>query len=159
MSDAYAAGLEAALARIRVLEDQLAIRETLARYTHAVDHLGGFEEVFTGDCVLELVDTNGRVWHRETGIDEVRKYMADRHGDDARAEFAEMHVVTSLVATELVGDTARCESYFVAYRDYGNGPAVSSFGRYFDVLSKRDGRWLIQNRRGVMGSTHVDDRE
>jgi hypothetical protein len=159
MSDARDGSLEEALARIRALEDQLAIRETLARYTHAVDHLGSFGDVFTDDCVLELVDEGGRIWHRETGLDEVRDYMTARHGDDARSEFAEMHVVTSLVTTELLGDTARCESYFVAYRDHGGGPAVSSFGRYFDVLSKRDGRWLIQNRRGVMGSTHVDERE
>jgi len=70
------------------------------------------------------------------------------------------HHITNMLI-EVAGDTARGESYFLAYHpaavpdgDGQEGLALAG-GRYLDVFERRDGRWAITDRRVVIDFTRA----
>jgi 3-phenylpropionate/cinnamic acid dioxygenase small subunit len=124
------------------LEARERIRETIARYAHAVDG-GRFDELvelFAPDGVLEV---EGEPGHR--GRDAIRAVVTGTGRDLAAGTGAPRirhHVSNVLI--ELEGtDEARARCYFVALTDRG----VDHWGRYRDDLVRVGGAWRFSYRR------------
>jgi hypothetical protein len=150
LPDQQSAAIERLEQRVQALEDELAITRAFHRYSHAVDHGGDFSQVFTEDAVFDVTTAQGAPVHKESGLDEILQYMA-RRGPDPAAQAYEKHVaLSSLITTD--GDEAQAESYWVALKDEGEGPFIFLYGRYHDSLVKRDGTWLLRERRAECDS-------
>jgi hypothetical protein len=150
------AALSALTARVQELEDERAVRATLQRYCHAIDH--GDEAVwvdlFVPDARVETHESQavgtppappllGHHWLAR---------VAARH---TRApEKWHQHVVANLMIT-IHGDTARVESYFFLLMDEAGEREIAVFGRYHDQLVRcADGRWRFQERIIHVDSTN-----
>jgi ketosteroid isomerase-like protein len=126
-------------ARLRRLEDEREILDTLYQYGHSIDY-GWREEwldCWTEDAVLR--------WPHATyaGRAEIgRAFDGHSHAPDAYHKhfLAEPRI-------RLSGDRATVDSYFTRINDSPQGPVVRSFGRYRDVVVRcADGRWRIKER-------------
>jgi hypothetical protein len=82
------------------------------------------------------------------GADGLRRFLRNRR-DGAGKHHCGVPLVTVLAADHYVVET----DYF-GFRRGAEGIVVGGTGRYRDVLRKRDGRWLIAERRitGVLQS-------
>lgn len=135
-------------ARLRRLEDEAAIRETLHAYGAALDY-GDREQFlgcFTRDAeyvvTMRLTPDGGMTFR---GHDELGAYF-DGHTHAPGAWHK--HVTTNIRAT-VDGDTATADSYFLRV-DAGADPApatVLASGRYRDTLVRDGGTWRIRSRR------------
>jgi ketosteroid isomerase-like protein len=126
---------------------ELEIREVLARYCRAVDRgdRDGIAAVYHPDAH----DDHGPF----TGSPaDFADYIVAKF--DACPHVGQHHVTNVLV--ELDGDAARVESYFLALNpqapEKGGGHDLVG-GRYLDRFERRDGRWLIADRRVVLDVT------
>lgn len=126
--------------RLRRLEDEKAILDTLYAYGHHLD--AGLEDAWI-DCWTEdaVLDWPGRAFMR--GHAELRAGF--RNHSHAPAMYHK-HVVMSPMVT-LDGDRATVLSMFARLDRYADGPGIRAFGRYRDKLVRcADGRWRIQER-------------
>ena len=126
--------------RLRQLEDQQAILETLYGYGHCLDY--GLEDAwidcFTDDAVL---DWPGRALMR--GHAELRSGF--RTHTHAPAVYHKHIVIDPRVAIK--GDAATVHSMFARLDRYPDGPHIRAFGRYRDNLVRcADGRWRLRER-------------
>ena len=126
--------------RLRRLEDEKAILETLYAYGHHLDY--GLEDAWI-DCWTEdaVLDLPGRAFMR--GHAELRAgFRAHSHAPSMYHK----HVVIAPMVT-LNGDTATVSSMFARLDRYPEGPGIRAFGRYRDRLVRcPDGRWRIRER-------------
>jgi hypothetical protein len=127
--------------RLRVLEDQQAIRDVLSRYARGVDR-----------CDLDLLKS---AYHRD-GYDDHGFFKGNAW------EFADFLLATraadldfsshaiSNVSIELRGDEADVESYHLAFQRRAGQDEIQLFaGRYLDLFQRRDGAWAIFRRTVV----------
>jgi len=118
------------------------IRETLARYVHLVDR-GRLDEatsLFAEDAMLEIGDGGAA-----TGRAAIRALFArtgERLAAGGRRPFIRHHLSSIAVSVEGL-ETATAESYFLALGERG----LDHWGRYRDRLVRREGCWLIAERR------------
>jgi hypothetical protein len=138
-------GLDQAVTRLQVLEDERGVRATLYRYGHALDY--GAEADWV-DCFAAAAHYEVR----EPGAGRVRTY----DGQDELAAFAAAHtraperfhkhvVVDPVIAVD--GDRATSVSYFMRLDDVDGERVVYAFGRYRDELVRgADGRWRFAVR-------------
>jgi 3-phenylpropionate/cinnamic acid dioxygenase small subunit len=140
---------DAALAaRLRRLEDDAAIKETLYAYGSALDYgdRAQFLGCFTADAeyvvTMRLTPEGGMVFR---GHDELGAYFdGHTHAPDAWHK----HVTTNIAAS-IDGDTAEVTSYFLrvdAGADAAPGTVLAA-GRYVDVVVRDEGSWRIRSRR------------
>lgn len=126
--------------RLRQLEDQQAILQTLYGYGHGLDY--GLEDAWI-DCFTEdaVLDWPGRALMR--GHAELRVgFRAHTH---APAVYHKHVVVEPMVTID--GDTATVHSMFARLDRYPDGPGIRAFGRYRDRLVRgADGRWRFCER-------------
>lgn len=126
--------------RLRRLEDEKAILDTLYAYGHHLDE--GLEDAWI-DCWTEdaVLDWPGRAFMR--GHAELRAgFRAHSHAP----EMYHKHLVIAPRIT-LHGDTATAISMFARLDRYPDGPGIRAFGRYRDQLIRcADGRWRIRER-------------
>lgn len=126
--------------RIRLLEDERAILQTLYTYGHSIDY--GFEDEFL-DCWTEdaVLYWPTKEMH---GHDELREaFRAHTH---APSTYHKHVMVEPRIRIE--GDRATVESMFARLDPYPEGPQIFSFGRYVDILMRcSDGRWRFIERR------------
>jgi ketosteroid isomerase-like protein len=118
------------------------IRDTIARYAHAVDG-GRFDELvdlFTPDGVLEV---QAEPPHR--GREAIRAFVAGAGRDLAASTGVPRirHHVASVVIDIEDADHARARSYFLAVTDRG----PDHWGRYRDELVRAGDRWRFALRR------------
>lgn len=138
--------------RLRALEDEKAILETLHRYSHTIDYgpSQAWAEVFTEDGVFDVYNVDGRKVHKENGRKELARYLATKR---LPPDAYDKHLVCSPVI-QIKGAVAKAESYVVALRERdpaSGGARVSTWGRYHDTFVRQpDGRWLIQERLAEM---------
>jgi hypothetical protein len=139
-------------ARLKTLEDERSIIQTLYRYGHSLDY--GDEEAYV-DCFTD------------DGVFEVRRRVADVTqrvvGRNARRVFVAQHsrapegwhkhmVVQPLINVD--GDLASCVSYALVLVDHEDRPLVRDFARYKDRLRRcEDGKWRIEERIAESEST------
>lgn len=136
--------------RLRALEDERQIRETLHRYSHTIDYgpPEAWAGVFTEDGVFDVYRVTGQKTHRECGREELARYLSTKRLPPL---LHDKHLVCSPVI-RIDGDTAKVESYVVLLREMEVGGArVASWGRYHDTLVRQpDGTWLIKERLAEM---------
>jgi uncharacterized protein (TIGR02246 family) len=135
----------------QALLDKVAIADLLTRY---YEGLGGgnpaaFNEFYTEDAVF---DVNGIV---ATGKEEIEALYGDV-GDDADSPAAggTFHMVISNPVIDVEGDSATAKVYWtgIMNADLQGPPTLVEQGREYDLLEKRDGRWLISKRVVVADS-------
>ena len=132
--------------RIRAIEDERSILQTLYRYAHAIDYGDdeGYVNCFTSDGVFEvrsrLAEPSSK---RIEGSAELRAFIA-RH---SRAPDAwHKHMVWQPLI-DVVGDEATCTSYGLALVEHEGTPVIKVFGRYRDELVRGDdGSWRFRLR-------------
>ena len=120
-------------------DDQLAIRQLVARYSHAMDSGDGaaLAGTFVDDGVF---DAGGLVLEARNALEE----FARGFPDSVRAP---RHVVSNLVI-EGDGDRATGQAYVQLYALVGDPPRqeVTHSGKYADTLVKVDGIWRFVTR-------------
>jgi len=130
------------------LQDRAAIQNLIVRYTIALDTLDAdaYEGVFAQDAQFTFGGNtyNGRAEIRKivTGLQE--RAAARPAGDPAPKMY---HAITNTFI-ELINDhEAQHRSYWQTITGPSSGPfSVGAMGIYEDLLVKRNGEWLIQNR-------------
>ncbi|HEV3264893.1 MAG TPA: nuclear transport factor 2 family protein [Acidimicrobiales bacterium] len=121
------------------VEDQLAIQQLAARYSHAIDSGDGrgYADTFVADGVLDAgalqVEGNAAL-----------EQFADQFSNSVRAP---RHVATNLVI-DGAGDQATMKAYVQLFAMIGEPPRhqVTASGTYVDTLSKADGTWRFIRR-------------
>ena len=135
--------------RLRLLEDERAIVDTLYAYGHAIDY--GLRDEWL-DCWTETAVLH---WPHEsyTGREEIARAF---DGHSHAPERYHKHVLVE-PRIRVDGDRATAESYFTRFDATVDGPLVRSFGRYRDLLVRcDDGRWRFQERRAERESLIPD---
>lgn len=121
------------------VEDELAIRQLIARYNHAIDSGDGpaYAAAFTDDGVLDVGD------FVVTGRDALYAF-AESFAVTVRAP---RHIASNLVI-EGDGDRAELRAYVQLYSLDGTPPRqeVRASGIYTDTLVKEDGGWRFVRR-------------
>jgi len=124
-------------------DDRLAIVDLLARYCRCID-FKRWDEItsfFTPDCVVDF----GKVMGMHEGHEGVRR-MAEMIGGTGLM----MRHYSTNVMIEGDGEHVDVTSYVLAFTGTAAGSLMPTTGRYEDALVKRDGRWLIRRRRGII---------
>jgi SnoaL-like domain len=134
--------LEELRARLEVLESKQAIIELMARYCRGVDR---------GD--VELLKS---VYHPDAIDDHATTFSGNAH---ELADFVipllarsypHRYAITNTLI-DLDGDRAFCESQYTSSHrvavDRTNVFDIEAYGRYFDVVERRNGEWKIFHRR------------
>ncbi|MCU1352156.1 MAG: hypothetical protein JWM05_1365 [Acidimicrobiales bacterium] len=129
----------------RELEIREAVRDTLARATHAGDRGRAAElaACFTGDGVLDVGAHGGR-WVGRAEIEAQISATVERiaaAGDSAGSGPVHHHV-SSTVIDVATSQEATASSYFVVLTAVG----VDHWGRYRDRLRPEADRWLLSER-------------
>jgi ketosteroid isomerase-like protein len=134
--------LDAALARIAVLEAQHEVVQTLNQYVHAVDY-GDMDALL--DCYVPDADhlTNLPMGNLK-GHQEILSVYRLR---PTAPEKFEKHLVVEPMIEVLNADEATADSYYLLVQDRPTGPFVSHYGRYRDRFVRcDDGRWRFKVR-------------
>ena len=136
---------------VQRLFDKAEIDNLLVRYTHALDTLDPdkYASVFTEDAVFEQGQDNAR--HGRAEIRSIITGLLDSRAEREQAGTATptlMHHVMTNATLEFVSDTeAHHYAYWMTILGGEDGYRVASMGHYEDVIVKKDGHWLIQNRK------------
>ena len=126
--------------RLRKLEDERAIHDTLNAYGHHLDY--GREDAWI-DCWTPdaILDWPGRAL--------MQGHAALRQGFRKHTHAPAVwhkHIVIDPVIT-IDGDAATVLSMFARLDRYPGGPRIRAFGRYRDTLVRcADGRWRLRTR-------------
>ena len=132
-------GKPAITAALQALLDREAIHDVLLRYARGVDRkdLDLVASCFTPDAAYEGA----------LGTDTVATALASLRDAMARYEGTLHFIGNQLI--ELSGDSARSETYAIAYHRLSIDGAASLFTvgvRYLDDLARHAERWLIHRR-------------
>ena len=134
--------------RIRLLEEDLAVRDLLARYTYCYDgdDVDGLMTVFHDDCVL--VNPRGTYIGKEA-IRRNYEYLISRR------KFV-FHYAPN-VAVRLFDDCQQAwmTAYLYAIGVSHGGQLYGTGGTYADHLVKVDGEWKTTERRITSNFRHV----
>lgn len=74
-----------------------------------------------------------------------------------RERFTALQHVLGQTYTELHGETAYTETYFVQHSLRPDGVAYASPGRYIDRLERRDGEWRVAERKTMMSFFYASE--
>ena len=131
-------------------EDRMAVEDVMARYVWAVDSLDpdGYAAVFTEDAII---DANGNI---SKGREEIRKIVTSliqRHDDNKTKGLPTSnlyHVISNVRITFPKPGEALHRSYWqTVVRDKDGKMTAAAMGRSEDRLIKRNGKWLIKERK------------
>lgn len=145
---------EETLAALTELQDRVAIEDLLVKY---YGYLGTgefnstekkiFNEFFTEDAMLDI---NGIILN---GLEEINGIYNRGGGDqgDLTEKVETFHVDymhLDNLQIEIDGDTAVAKMFWtgVFSNDLNAPPQFEEMGREYDLLVKKDGKWLIQKR-------------
>lgn len=135
------------------VEDQLNVRQLLARYPHLMDtrDLEGYVDAFAPDGVIEMetgiVDGISR-FRQVRGHSEIRAMMEGLFSRGPGSPSRLRHVVGEPVI-EPSTEGCKAHSYCVIYRVDSDSSSVASVGEYTDDCVKLDGRWVFARRQMV----------
>lgn len=137
---------------VRELADRQAITDLIYCYCRSMDRIDvelGYSiwhDDATADYGAEVYQGSGRGF-----ID----FVSEQH----RGTITHVHQVTNILI-DLDGDRAGSESYVVSDLRAGRGDQVkhiTTWGRYIDQLSKRNGRWGIDKRIAIRDFSEMRD--
>lgn len=125
--------------RLRILEEELALRDLLNRYTYFYDgnDLDGVMTVFADDCTL--VNPRGTY----IGADAIRANYA--HLISTRK--LSFHNATNVLIRIHDNGEAFMSAFYTAVGIYRSGSLAMTGGTYADRLKKVNGEWKIAERR------------
>ena len=126
-------------ARLQRLEDELAVRDLLVRYTYFYDgkDLDGTMSVFDDEC--KLVNPRGSYF----GKDAIRANY--KHLISTR-KFS-FHAASNVAVRFLDNGDAVMTAFYNSIGIYPSGSIAMVGGTYADKLSKKSGEWKIIERR------------
>lgn len=141
--------MDALSERLRVLEDERAILQTLHQYGHSMDYGpdADFIDCFTEDGVWDVqMRKTPASGFKCRGHAEIEASLATQTSVRAPALYAKHLVIEPLIA--VTGDEASVQSYFLRVEPQDSGPSqIVASGRYLDSLVRcPDGRWRITER-------------
>lgn len=122
---------------LQALLDREAVREVSLRYTRGIDRHD--DELLQSTYHADAVDDHGVF----IGTPEAFVEYANR--THTQNWVGHHHYVTNQTV-DLDGDTAHCESYFMAVLKRADGVCDMVGGRYVDRIERRDGRWAVAAR-------------
>ena len=131
-------------------EDRIAVEDVMARYIWTVDSLDadGYVAVFTEDAVI---DANGSI---SKGLDEIRGIVTSliKRRDDNKAKglpTSNLHHVISNVRIMFPkpGEALHQSYWQTVIRDKEGRIIPAAMGCSHDLLVKRNGKWLIKERK------------
>jgi uncharacterized protein (TIGR02246 family) len=133
-------------------QDRMAIEETLRRYVRGLDDadLDGYLATLTDDA--RFVAPEGT----HSGKEAIRKYVepvmksrAERRAREGIAATATHHVVTNQAFEFTDRDNVVVRAYWMYVVAHGTGKpmTVELMGTSEDYLTRRNGKWLIKERR------------
>jgi ketosteroid isomerase-like protein len=120
------------------IEDDLALRDLMARYIDAVNRRDGDAWIATWAQDATWTMLGQPISGRDTIFATWQQMMSS-------FEFALMLPSSSLFAVD--GDTATGHWYLNEYLRDQQGTGMTIIGRYLDTCIKRDGQWLYQSRQ------------
>lgn len=134
-------------------QDRMAIEETLRRYVRALDDadLDGYLATLTDDA--RFVADDGSSYQGKAAIrkyvEPVMKSRAERRAKEGIAATATHHAVTnqSFEFTDRDNVTVRAYWMYVVAHGAGKPMTVELMGSSEDFLTRRNGKWLIRERR------------
>ncbi len=134
--------------RIRLIEEEQAIRDLLVRYIYCydADDLDGVMSVFHDDCVL--INPRGTY----IGSEAIRRNYAHRISE-RKIGFHYAPNVAVRVAED--GQQAWMTAYYYAVGGSQSAGLSGTGGTYADRLIKVDGEWKIIERRITFNLRHV----
>jgi hypothetical protein len=137
---------------VRELADRQAITDMIYRYCRSMDRID--------------VELGYSIWHDDATADYgAEVYQGSGRGfidhvcEQHRRCLTHVHQVTNILI-ELDGDRAGSESYVVSDLRAGAGDQVkhiTTWGRYIDQWSRRDGRWGIDKRIAIRDFSEMRD--
>jgi ketosteroid isomerase-like protein len=114
------------------------IRETIARYTQALDD-GRTDDVVATWCEDGIFDMPG------VGTFEGHDALRIAYAGWAPRK-PQRHLVLNTLVTEVDGDAATAISDVVFIRNGSDGWAIQLVARYTDILHRVDGAWRFRRR-------------
>ena len=130
--------------RLRLLEDEHAILDTLYRYPHCVDYVGrgaDFIDLFTDDGIFDI-RYSPPLGRRIVGRKALEEFIEGHRAPDSKYH---QHAIINPIIT-LKGDEAFVESYWLTLDRGLKGPSLGGCGRYKDHLIKVGNRWKFKER-------------
>jgi ketosteroid isomerase-like protein len=126
-------------ARLQRVEDELALRDLLTRYTYYYDgnDLDGTMTVFDDDC--KLVNPRGSYFGKEAIRENYAHLISTR-------KFS-FHAATNIAIRFLDNGEAVMSAFYNSIGVYPSGSIAMVGGTYVDKLSKKTGEWKIIERR------------
>lgn len=133
-----------------IYQDRIAVEDVMARYVWAVDSFDpeGYVALFTEDAVI---DSNGVI---SKGHEEIRGIVTSliQRRDDNKAKGLPpsnlYHVISNVRITFPRPGVALHRSYWqTVHRDKDGKMNAAAMGRSIDRLVKRNGKWLIEERK------------
>jgi len=124
-------------ARLKLIEDKLALQEVLTAYCYAVDSLSdmqGLLNCFTEDAVMDL---SGIHLPKCVGHAEIRKFFTQVFKDMSH----HFHSATNFTIDKLDGDTARCRASVLGTGATHDGNSVLVYVRYFLDYKRTASGW------------------
>lgn len=124
-------------------DDKDAIRETMARYCHALDacEFATVASLFAADG--EWTTTYGSARGREA-IEALLTSVVPKPGEGPQRK----HYITNIIIT-LAGDTARSVSDYLVVRESEHGLLPVMGGTYKDTFVRQDGVWRFARKELV----------
>ncbi len=136
---------------LQSLLDRQAITDLIYRYCRAVDRLD--------------TELGYSIWHTDAQADYCGVYNGDGRGfidfvcEKHRSSVGHSHQVTNILI-ELDGDKAASEAYTVSAMQFKQDrqlKQITTWARYIDQWSRRDGRWAIDKRVTVRDLAEMRD--
>jgi ketosteroid isomerase-like protein len=128
-------------ARLKLLEDKLALQDVLTAYCNAVDSLSdmdGLLNCFTDDAVMDL---SGIHLPKCVGHAEIRKFFVQVFKDMSHHS----HSSSNFTILKLDGDTARCQASIIGTGRAKDGNSVLVYVRYFLDYKRTPSGWKWTN--------------
>jgi hypothetical protein len=134
-------------------QDRMAIEETLRRYVRGLDDadLVGYLATLTDDA--KFVADDGTSYEGKAAIrkyvEPVIKSRAERRAKEGIAATATHHAVTNQSFEFIDRDNVLVRAYWMYVVAHGSGKpmTVELMGSSEDYLTRRNGKWLIRERR------------
>jgi hypothetical protein len=135
-------------ARLRVLEDERAILQTLHCYGHAMDYGpdADFISCFTTDGVWEVRMRRSKAGFTCRGQQEIAASLTTQTSVRVPALYAKHIVIDPRIV--MGGNRASVVSYFLRVEPRHDGPTrIVASGRYLDeIVRNDDGSWHLKHR-------------
>lgn len=149
--DELIARLEDLHQRLQLVEDRQAILALLNEYSQCMDYrlVDRFVQLFTPDGRRIVLAPDGTEMIAIQGTDELADHLINHPQIPNMRHLPFNPVVEVQDATHATAST-----YSTLVGDFEGAPTVLSMGRYFDILVKREGTWLLAERKSELMYRH-----